>query len=165
MTDVNEPPLAPGIPAITQNSETSLTMTWTAPSSTGRPAVTDYDYQYKKTTENTWTEVTNTPITGTSVEITGLETTTYYHVQVRATNDEGTGDWSDSGIGVTRTLPNTPPEFPGSTTERHVTETAEERQNVGNPVDARDTDNDRPDLHSRRHGCQFLHDRRVNPGN
>ena len=142
VSDVDEPPLAPGIPAITQNSETSLTMAWTAPSSTGRPAVTDYDYQYKKTTENTWTEVTNTAITGTSVEITGLETTTYYHVQVRATNDEGTGDWSDSGIGITRTLPNTPPEFPGSTTERHVTENTEDRQNVGNPVDARDTDND-----------------------
>ena len=142
VTDADEPPLEPGIPAMTQNSETSLTMAWTAPGSTGRPAVTDYDYQYKKTAENTWTEVTNTPITGTSVEITGLETTTYYHVQVRATNDEGTGDWSDSGIGVTRTRPNTPPEFPGPTTERHVTETAEERQNVGNPVDARDTDND-----------------------
>ena len=142
VTDLNEPPLAPGIPAMTQSSETSLTMAWTAPGSTGRPAVTDYDYQYKKTAENTWTEVTNTPITGASAEITGLETTTYYHVQVRATNDEGTGDWSDSGIGVTRTLPNTPPEFPGSTTERHVTENTEDRQNVGNPVDARDTDND-----------------------
>ena len=142
VTDADEPPLEPGIPAMTQNSETSLTMAWTAPGSTGRPAVTDYDYQYKKTAENTWTEVTTTPITDTSVEITGLETTTYYHVQVRATNDEGTGDWSDSGIGVTRTRPNTPPEFPGPTTERHVTETAEERQNVGNPVDARDTDND-----------------------
>ena len=142
VTDLNEPPLAPGIPAMTQNSETSLTMAWTAPGSTGRPAVTDYDYQYKKTAENTWTEVTNTPITGASAVINGLETTTSYHVQVRATNDEGTGDWSDSGIGVTRTRPNTPPEFPGPTTERHVTETAEERQNVGNPVDARDTDND-----------------------
>ena len=142
VTDLNEPPLAPGIPAMTQNTQTSLTMAWTAPGSTGRPAVTDYDYQYKKTAENTWTAVTNTPITDTSVEITGLETTTSYHVQVRATNDEGTGDWSDSGIGVTRTQPNTPPEFPGSTTERHVTETTEERQNVGNPVDARDTDND-----------------------
>ena len=142
VTDANEPPLEPGIPAMTQNSETSLTMAWTAPGSTGRPAVTDYDYQYKKTAENTWTEVTTTPITDTSAEITGLETTTYYHVQVRATNDEGTGDWSDSGIGVTRTRPNTPPEFPGSTTERHVTENTEDRQNVGNPVDARDTDND-----------------------
>ncbi len=142
VTDVDEPPLTPGIPAMTQNTQTSLTMAWTAPGSIGRPAVSDYDYQYKKTAENTWTEVTNTPITDTSVEITGLEATTYYDVQVRATNDEGTGDWSDSGIGVTRTLPNTPPEFPGSTTERHVIENTEDRQNVGNPVDARDTDND-----------------------
>ena len=81
VADANEPPLEPGIPAMTQNSETSLTMAWTAPSSTGRPAVTDYDYQYKKNAENTWTEVTNTAITDASVEITGLETTTYYHAR------------------------------------------------------------------------------------
>ena len=142
VTDVDEPPLTPGIPAMTQNTQTSLTMAWTAPGSTGRPAVSDYDYQYKKTAENTWTEVTNTPITDTSAVINGLETTTYYHVQVRATNDEGTGDWSDSGIGVTRTLPNNPPAFPDSATTREVAETAEERQDIGNPVDARDTDND-----------------------
>ena len=142
VADANESPLAPGIPAMTQNTETSLTMAWTAPGSIGRPAVTDYDYQYKKTAENNWTEVTNTPITDTSAVINGLETTTYYHVQVRATNDEGTGDWSDSGIGVTRTLPNNPPAFPDSATTREVAETAEERDNIGNPVDAQDTDND-----------------------
>ena len=142
VTDANEPPLQPSIPAMTQNSRTSLTMAWTAPSSTGRPAVTDYDYRYKKTTETSWTEVTNTPITLTSVEITGLEATTYYHVQVRATNAEGTGDWSASGIGITRTLPNNKPEFPTPTTTREVAETAQERQNIGDPVDAQDTDKD-----------------------
>ena len=63
-------------------------------------------------------------------------------MQVWATNAEGTGDWSDSGIGVTRTLPNTPPAFPGSTTTRQVEEDAQVRQDVGPPVDARDTDND-----------------------
>ena len=142
VTDANEPPLAPGIPAMTQNSRTSLTMAWTAPSSTGRPAVTDYDYRYKKTDAVNWEEVTDTAITDTSVEITGLEATTYYHVQVRATNAEGTGDWSASGIGITRTLPNNKPEFPTPTTTREVSETAQERQNIGDPVDAQDTDKD-----------------------
>ena len=142
VTDVNEPPLAPGIPAMVRNAQTSITMAWTAPNSTGRPGVTDYDYRYKKNTETNWTEVTNTAIAVTSVEITGLEATTYYDVQVRAINDEGTGDWSDSGIGVTRTLPNNEPVFPAQTTTRQVAENTKEHQNIGNPVDAEDRDND-----------------------
>ena len=142
VTDVDEPPLAPGIPAMIQNSQTSLTMAWTAPSSAGRPAVTDYDYRYKKDTETNWTEVADTAITLTTVEITGLDATTYYDVQVRATNAEGTGEWSASGIGVTRTLPNNPPEFRDSTTTREVAEDAQQRDNIGNPVDAQDTDDD-----------------------
>ena len=143
VTDTNEPPLAPSIPAMTLNSQTSVTMAWSAPSNAGRPAITDYDYRYKKNAENTWTEVTNTAITVTSVQITGLDATTYYDVQVRATNAEGTGDWSASGIGITRTRPNNPPAFPSSTTTRQVAENTEARENVGNPVDAQDTDNDR----------------------
>ena len=142
VTDVNEPPLAPGIPAMIQNSQTSLTMAWTAPSSTGRPAVTDYDYRYKKNSETNWTEVADTAITLTTVEITGLDATMYYDVQARATNAEGTGDWSDSGIGITRTLPNTEPEFSGPTTTRDVAENTEQRQNIGDPVEADDTDRD-----------------------
>ena len=142
VTDVNEPPLAPGIPAMVQNSQTSLTMAWTAPSSAGRPAVTDYDYRYKKNSETNWTEVTNTTITVTRVVIDQLEATTYYDVQVRAINAEGTGAWSTTGIGVTRTLPNNEPTFPGPTTTRQVTEDAQARENIGNPVDAQDTDKD-----------------------
>ena len=142
VTDVNESPLLPGIPAMIQNSQTSLTMAWTAPSSTGRPAVTDYDYRYKKNAETDWTEKTFLTITTPGVQITGLEATTYYDVQVRATNDEGIGDWSASGIGVTRTLPNNPPEFRDSTTTREVAEDAQQRDNIGNPVNAQDTDND-----------------------
>ena len=36
---------------------------------------------------------------GTTTTITNLEVTTRYEVQVRATNDEGTGEWSSSGVG------------------------------------------------------------------
>ena len=45
--------------------------------------------------------MTNTAITGLSATITGLAGGTEYDVQVRATNDEGTSGWSDSGSGST----------------------------------------------------------------
>ena len=142
VTDVNEPPLAPGAPAMAQTTETSLIMTWTAPDNAGRPPITDYDYQYKKTTETAWMEVTDTEIATTSVDITGLDTNTSYDVQVRATNTDGTSDWSASGLGVTTALPNTPPAFPGPTTTRQVVENTPQTQAIGNPVEAYDTDSD-----------------------
>ena len=70
-------------------------MAWAAPSNAG-PPIADYDYRYRvKTPQGSWTEVTNTPITGLSATIAGLAENTEYEVQVRATNAEGTGDWSD----------------------------------------------------------------------
>ena len=142
VTDVKEPPLTPEAPAMAQTTDSTLTMTWTAPNNAGRSAITDYDYQYKKTADTTWTEVTNTTITDTSIAITGLDTNTSYDVQVRATNADGTSDWSASGLGVTTTRSNTPPAFPGPTTTRQVAEDAQVRQDIGNPVDAQDMDND-----------------------
>ena len=161
VTDVNESPLlAPGIPAMIQNSQTSLTMAWTAPSSTGRPAVTDYDYRYKKNSETDWTEKTFLTITTPGVQITGLEATTYYNVQVRATNDEGTGDWSDSGIGVTRTLPNNRPRSPVPQRPAKWRKTRRQRENIGNPGRRPGHGQRRSYLHTGRIRRQLLHDRR-----
>ena len=77
-------------------------MSWTAPSNAG-PPITDYDYRYRvKTPPGSWTEVTTTPITAFGAPIAGLAENTEYEVQVRATNAEGTGDWSDPpGRGAT----------------------------------------------------------------
>ena len=47
-----------------------------------------------------WTDAAHTG-TGTTATITGLSEDTSYQVQVQATNDEGTGAWSDSGVGST----------------------------------------------------------------
>ena len=44
----------------TAGSTTSLDVSWTAPKNTGRPAVTSYDFQYKKTIDDTWTDVRRT---------------------------------------------------------------------------------------------------------
>ena len=100
LTDENEAPSRPVAPTVTASSN-SLSLRWTAPGNTG-PAISDYDVQYRTTGGN----FTDWPHTGTntSTTITGLMANTSYEVQVRATNGEGTGDWSPSGSGTTSSV-------------------------------------------------------------
>ena len=105
VTDVDEPPAAPGTPVVTEATRSSLTVTWTAPENAGRPAVTGYDAQYRAEGDSRFTEVALEG-TGTAAVLTGLVADTAYEVQVRASNDEGTGPWSGSGSGRTRTNSN-----------------------------------------------------------
>ena len=58
VTDVDEPPLAPGQPVVSEKSASSVTVTWTAPANDGRPSITGYDLQYKKTDERSWSGAT-----------------------------------------------------------------------------------------------------------
>ena len=114
LTDVNEPPLAPRAPRVTATPDTtdSLTVSWSAPSSTGRPDIVSYDLQYREGTSGSWT---NGPqgVSGTSDTITGLTgDLTAYQVQVRATNSDGAGPWSPTGS--IRTTPPPPPVGPPS---------------------------------------------------
>ena len=97
LTDENEPPGRPAAPTVTASSN-SLSVRWTAPGNTG-PAISDYDIQYRTSGGN----FTDWPHTGTNTNttITGLTANTSYEVQVRATNGEGTSDWSPSGSGTT----------------------------------------------------------------
>ena len=102
VTDVDgEAPGVPVAPTVSSASVTSVTATWTAPSNAG-PAIGDYDYRYQvKSPQGSWTEVTTTTITELRTTITELAEDTEYNVQVRATNGEGTSDWSGSGSGST----------------------------------------------------------------
>ena len=103
VTDVaGEAPDVPAAPMVTAASATSVTAAWTTPANAG-PPITDYDYRYRVTSpQGSWTEVTGTTITALSATmITGLAEDTWYDVQVRATNDEGTSGWSLSGSGST----------------------------------------------------------------
>ena len=143
VTDVNtEAPDTPFAPTVATLSSTSLQINWEAPTNTG-PPITDYDYRYRQPA-GTWTEVTNTTITGTTATITGLTPSTSYDVEVRAKNAEGTSDWSNPGIGATNAAgANNPPVFSdGASTMRSVSANAQPGTNIGDAVAAMDADSD-----------------------
>ncbi len=113
VTDVSgEAPGKPAAPDVAAASVTSLTVSWSAPANAG-PAITDYDVQYREGTSGSWTDGNHVG-TATTATLSGLSENTSYQVQVRATNDEGTGDWSDSGTGTTDA--NAAPAFSSSAT-------------------------------------------------
>ena len=97
VNDVNEPPVAPAAPSVSGATLTTLKVTWTAPSNNGKPAIDDYDVQFRKSGAN-WQSKPHAG-TGTSTTLTGLATGTTYQVQVRAKNDEGNSPWSAAGSG------------------------------------------------------------------
>ena len=102
--DQDEAPLAPNTPSVTATtgSTASLDVSWAAPTNTGRPAITNYDLQYRVQGASSWT---NGPrnVTNTSTSIPNLTAGTSYQVQVRARNAEGAVAWSASGTGRTDT--------------------------------------------------------------
>ena len=110
--DVAEPPQEPTGLTLVRAYPTSMALSWTAPDNTGRPAITGYDLQFKKSNESAWTDGPQ-GLTDTSDSITGLDPSTSYNIQVRANNDEGNGPWSSTlsrstpssspGISITRT--------------------------------------------------------------
>ena len=97
ISDVDEPPSAPATPAVSavSGSSTSLSVSWAAPANAGKPAIDNYDVQYRLGSSGAWTDgpqdVTGTTTTTT---ITSLATDTAYQARVRATNAEGDSGWS-----------------------------------------------------------------------
>ena len=115
VTDVDEPPAKPDAPTVTaaHATPTSLSVSWTAPTNTDKPAITDYDVRYRKGATGAFTDADFTGTT-TSTTLTGLTAGTGYQVQVLAKNDEGTGSWSDTGSATTAA--NAAPTFDGLAT-------------------------------------------------
>ena len=92
---------APGVPAPTLSAKTSssLTVIWDAPANTG-PPINDYDVQYRVGNSGDFTAWTHTG-TARTATVSSLTANTSYEVQVRAKNDEGESDWSDSVTATT----------------------------------------------------------------
>ena len=112
--DVDERPSTPGFPVLSSPTNTSLFVSWTQPENTG-PAITDYDVQYREDGTDTFINWTHTDST-TSTTITGLSQNTDYEVRVRASNDEGTSEWSDVASATTGVVMNNHPIFSSNAT-------------------------------------------------
>jgi len=93
VTDVDEPPSAPAGLSVAALSEFTLRVRWAAPGDAGRPAVTDYDVQYRPGTSGPWSDHAHEG-TATSATISSLTPSTGYQVRVRAKNAEGEGAWT-----------------------------------------------------------------------
>ena len=101
VTDEQERPGVPEAPTFSGETTDSLTVSWSEPENTG-PAITDYDVQYREEGAGRFTDAQHEG-PGLSLTRSDLKPGTVYEVQVRAGNEEGTGDWSESGEGRTIT--------------------------------------------------------------
>ena len=147
VTDEEEPPDKPAAPQVSASTLNSLTISWDAPTNTG-PAISSYDVRYILTNapdkgDENWTlqeEVWNSDMdTDFAYTISPLSQNTGYDIQVRAENEEGTGAWSDSGVGMT--VENQSPTFSeGSSATRSFAENTGSGEGIGTPVAATDND-------------------------
>ena len=92
-----EEPEAPSAPTLTTGT-TWLEASWTAPADNGA-TITAYDVHYRATGGN-WQDAAHVG-TGTTKRIESLTADTAYEVRVRASNAEGSGDWSPTASGRT----------------------------------------------------------------
>ena len=114
MTDAAVVPGMPMNVMAAATSDTEIKVTWAAPASDGHSAITGYMVQSKYMmadgTMSAWMDV-DPAHTGTAMMYmdTGLTAETTYYYQVAATNDIGTGEYSDGTATATTKKPNQPP--------------------------------------------------------
>ena len=98
VTDVDEPPAAPGAPTTEFASPTRLVVHWPVADNTG-PPIKDHDLEYRPLDGTFMDGGHEGP--GTTAELAGLSRDTRYTFRVRARNAEGVGPWSAHGFGRT----------------------------------------------------------------
>ena len=91
VTDVDEPPLAPVNPQVTNITDTGFTVTWEAPDNTGRPAITEYELKSEAPDSTVTTHKTSDGATY-SISLRSLDPGTTYDLTLLGRNDEGDGD-------------------------------------------------------------------------
>ena len=98
-------PGAPSIDSMVEGNQ-SLTVSWSAPSSTGGSEITAYDLRRIETSatdkaDDHWTVEEDAWSSGTlGYTVSGLDNGTEYDVQVRAVNANGDGPWSTTATGT-----------------------------------------------------------------
>ncbi len=106
-------PDAPPGPVVAADGPFSLTVTWVEPANDGGSPVTDYELQYRIGNSGGFNDAGYRG-SGTGYTIAGLLQGTQYQVRVRASNAEGTGEWSRPGTGATAPLVASIETMPGS---------------------------------------------------
>ena len=124
----------------TASTTDSLDVSWSAPANAGKPAISGYEVQYR-TGGGAWSSWPHSG-PGTAATITGLEADTAYEVQVRATNADGSGEWSAPGSGRTNTSTNSAPEFASDAATLSVAENTAASTDIGAALTATDDDGD-----------------------
>ena len=94
VTNVEELPSKPDTPTVAAIGSDFVRIEWTAPTFVG-PEISGYGVQYREDGAGAWIVWLHTG-TATTAEITGLDAATDYEFQVRATNSDGDGPWSDA---------------------------------------------------------------------
>ena len=91
----DQTPLAPTSLLRTTVSQTSVGLSWTAPSSSGGSSIADYVVEYS-TNNSTWSTFADGTSAATTATVTGLAAATNYYFRVSASNSTLTGPVSAS---------------------------------------------------------------------
>ena len=101
VTDVDEPPGAPGGVAVTPRNSALLVSWNAAPDEAGRPPVSGYEVTHRRGDAGDWQEALMLEGRGdTSVTITRLNNERTHQARVRSFNDEGASPWSEPVAGA-----------------------------------------------------------------
>ena len=97
---------APGAPTGLSGTKglAQISLAWTAPSSDGGSAVTDYTVEYSSNSGTTWSTFADGTSTATSTTVTDLSHSTTYTFRVSAVNVVATGSPSETANAATRGL-------------------------------------------------------------
>ena len=96
--NVDEPPSAPARLRVVDRRSGSLLLSWTAPGNTGKPAITGYELQYRlysSGSDGPWLPVVDAG-EGPTGTVPNLAPHEEYVIRVRAVNEAGSGEWSET---------------------------------------------------------------------
>ncbi len=129
-TNTTGPPGKPDPPTLTASFPLTLRIQWTAPENSGGTPIIGYNLQYGK--DGGQLEEHFRVITDTEITFLNQPPGTAFEVQVRAINDDGPGEWSNSAFGSVQ--PNRLPTFDEASPVRSFAENTEAGQNIGEPL-------------------------------
>lgn len=95
---ISDTPGAPGLPAVDDIDEDSVTLSWAKPKEDGGDKIQGYVVEMKEKGTSKWTPCNNPrhPVRNTSLTVENLDTGAEYEFRVRAKNTAGLGDPSST---------------------------------------------------------------------